>query len=290
MMHSHGRGRAYIWQIIEAYRCTLSRGDRKQIPFKEKRKGLSLNLHVYQVVTTRVWFFLPFLLGSLFEATAFISRAISAKEAPNYTLGLCMVQDHLLLLGPTCYSAAIYMLLGRFIRYLDGDKFALIKPKWLTKIFLFGDITSIVLQAFDGGAYDKTDSSHNLTATEDVVVAGLIVQLVFFSMFVIVAGCFHYRFSKNSVVPPPNWQKFMMVIYFASMLILIRSVFRMVEYVEGPQSKLQAVEVYVYAMDAIPMAIITISFHIIHPSNYMRGLGKTLSKTDSETSLASPHV
>lgn len=59
-----------------------------------------------------------------------------------------MVQDHLLLLGPTCYSAAIYMLLGRFIRYLDGDKFALIKPKWLTKIFLFGDITSIVLQAF----------------------------------------------------------------------------------------------------------------------------------------------
>lgn len=92
------------------------------------------------------------------------------------------------------------------------------------------------------------------------------------------------------MVQPPNWQKFMMVIYFASMLILIRSVFRMVEYVEGPQSKLQAVEVYVYAMDAIPMAIITISFHIIHPSNYMRGLGKTLSKTDSETSLASPHV
>lgn len=27
--------------------------------------SLSLNLHVYQVVTTRVWFFLPFLLGSL---------------------------------------------------------------------------------------------------------------------------------------------------------------------------------------------------------------------------------
>jgi hypothetical protein len=246
---------------------------------------LSLNVHVYQIIKTGVWFFLPFLVGCLFEAIAFISRAISAKEAPNYTLGVCMIQDHLLLLGPTCYSAAIYMLLGRFIKYLDGDKYSLINPKWLTKIFLFGDVTSIILQSLDGGPVDKADTQHILTATEDAVVAGLIVQLVFFSMFVVVAGCFHYRFAKNSMKQPPNWQKFMMVIYFASMLILIRSVFRMVEYVEGPHSNLQSTEVYVYALDAIPMAIATISFHVFHPSNYIQGLAKALTRTDSDMSL-----
>ncbi|KAH6977827.1 RTA1 like protein-domain-containing protein [Fusarium venenatum] len=243
---------------------------------------VSLNVHVYQVVTTRVWFFLPFLAGCVFESMAFICRAVSAKEAPDYTVGVCMVQDHLLLLGPTCYSATIYTLLGRFIKYLEGDKYALIKPRWLTKIFLFGDITSITLQAF---GMNLVQCDRLLTTTEGAVVAGLIVQLVFFTMFVVVTVCFHYRFAKNSLVQPPNWDKFMMAIYFACILILVRSIYRMVEYVQGPNAELQSTEVYVYALDAIPMAIVTTIFHVIHPSSYMPVLDKTLSKTESEVSL-----
>ncbi|KAM0228730.1 hypothetical protein ACHAPO_010480 [Fusarium lateritium] len=198
-----------------------------------------------------------------------------------------MIQDNLLLLGPTCYSATIYMLLGRFIKYLEGDKYALIKPRWLTKIFLLGDITSIALQAFDGGKSNKSDAPQlTWTTTEDAVVAGLIVQLVFFTMFVVVTVCFHYRFAKNSLVQPPNWHNFMMAIYFACMLILIRSIYRMVEYIQGPDAELQSKEVYVYALDAIPMAILTTIFHVIHPSSYMPVLEKSLSKTESEVTLA----
>ncbi|KAG8664767.1 uncharacterized protein FPOAC1_013547 [Fusarium poae] len=246
---------------------------------------LSSNLHIYQIIEKRTWFFIPFVIGSLFEAVAFFSRAISAKEAPSYTFGVCVVQNLLILLGPTCYSAAIYMLLGRYIKYLDGDSYSLIKPFWLTKIFLFGDITSIVLQVLDGGKIDMVDKDHKLSVTEDAVVAGLIVQLVFFTMFVVITTWFYYKFLKHCKTQPPGWQKFMMVIYASSMLILIRSIFRMAEYIEGPEGELQSKELYIYVLDAIPMAMVTIGFHVFHPSRFMPRLEKTLSTTDSKRSL-----
>lgn len=82
----------------------------------------------------------------------------------------------------------------------------------------------------------------------------------------------------------------MTVIYTASMMILIRSLFRMAEYVEGPEGELQAKEVYIYALDAIPMAMVTIGFHVFHPSRHMGGLEKSLSTSDSEMSFTFPYV
>jgi hypothetical protein len=38
------------------------------------------------------------------------------------------------------------MILGRYIRQLKGEQFSLIRPSWLTKIFLLGDVISIALQ------------------------------------------------------------------------------------------------------------------------------------------------
>ncbi|KAF5668355.1 RTM1-like protein [Fusarium heterosporum] len=127
-----------------------------------------------------------------------------------------------------------------------------------------------------------------LSTTEDTVVAGLIVELFFFSMFVVVTGWFHLNFSKHSTTQPTHWQNFITVIYTASVLILIRSVFRMAEYCQGPGAELQSKEVYIYALDAIPMAMISIGFHVFHPSKYMLGLEKTLSTADSEVSFNFP--
>ncbi|KAF4455114.1 hypothetical protein F53441_2479 [Fusarium austroafricanum] len=228
---------------------------------------LSFAFHLFQTIRTRIWFFVPFLVGSLFEAIAFVSRAVSARESPNYTFGPCVLQNLLLLLGPTCYAASIYMGLGRYIRKLEGEQFSLLKPKWLTKVFLVGDIVSIALQAVDGGKFVKVDTADNETTVESIVIAGLMVQLVFFTLFIALASSFHFRFLNNSTVQPYGWQKFMVVISVASALILVRSLFRMIEYVEGRDGELQSKEVYIYVLDAIPMAIVSIGFHVFHPSN-----------------------
>lgn len=38
------------------------------------------------------------------------------------------------------------MVLGRLIRLLQADRYSVIRLKWLTKLFLLGDIASILLQ------------------------------------------------------------------------------------------------------------------------------------------------
>ncbi|KAF4472122.1 RTM1 [Fusarium agapanthi] len=229
-------------------------------------------------------------VSSSVEAIAFVNRAVSARESPNYTFGPCVVQNLLLLLGPTCYSASIYMGLGRYIRKLEGEQFSLLKPNWLTKIFLAGDIVSIALQAVDGGKFVKVDTTDNETTVESVVIAGIMVQLVFFTLFIVLATSFHFLFLTKSLVQPYGWQEFMVIISAASGLILVRSLFRMIEYVEGPDGELQSKEVYLYVLDAIPMAIVSIGFHVFHPSKYFNGKRQSLYKLDSEMALGFPHI
>jgi hypothetical protein len=64
----------------------------------------------------------------------------------QWTKGPYIIQALFLLLGPPFFAASIYMVLGRLIRLLQADRYSVIRLNWLTKLFLFGDIASILLQ------------------------------------------------------------------------------------------------------------------------------------------------
>ncbi|KAK2669649.1 Fungal transcription factor [Fusarium oxysporum f. sp. vasinfectum] len=250
--------------------------------------ALSSTLHLFQIIKTRTWFFLPFLVGSIFETVGFIGRAIGAEQAPDYTFGPYVLQTLLLLLGPTCYAASIYMILGRYIRQLKGEQFSLIRPSWLTKIFLLGDVISIALQGIGGEKLVSADTPDDRTKGENIIIGGLIVQVLFFGLFIAVTGLFHFRFARQSTGQPFIWQRLLVIIYVASALILIRSLFRMIEYIEGHDGELQSKEVYVLVLDAVPMTIASVSLNIFHPSKYMKSARKSLNDSDSEVGLSDP--
>lgn len=84
----------------------------------------------------------------------FVGRAMSSNEYPDFTKNPYIIQSTLLLLGPTLLAASIYMVLGRLIRLLGADSHSLIRPKWLTKVFVLGDVLSFLAQG--GGKF-----SHN---------------------------------------------------------------------------------------------------------------------------------
>jgi hypothetical protein len=65
------------------------------------------------------------------------------KEA----LGPYIMQSLLLLVAPALFAASIYMVLGRLIRFVHGEKYSLVRITWLTKVFVVGDILSFGLQA-----------------------------------------------------------------------------------------------------------------------------------------------
>lgn len=44
-------------------------------------------------------------------------------------------------------AASIYIILGRIILLTEGERFALIKQRWLTKVFVTGDVVSLLIQS-----------------------------------------------------------------------------------------------------------------------------------------------
>lgn len=86
------------------------------------------------------------MLICLVEIVGYIGRAVSSKESPDWTLGPYIVQTLFLLLAPALLAASIYMFLGRIILVLQAESHSLLKKKWLTKIFVTGDVLSFLLQ------------------------------------------------------------------------------------------------------------------------------------------------
>ncbi|KAK2743640.1 hypothetical protein FQN57_004749 [Myotisia sp. PD_48] len=227
--------------------------------------------HMYLLFRRRTWFFIPFVIGGTFECVGYAGRVISSQESPDWTLAPYVMQSLLLLLGPALFAASIYMILGRIILLTDGESCSIIKAKWLTKIFVGGDILSFLAQSTGGGLLAKATSREDVKLGENIIVAGLFIQAGFFGLFLITAGLFHYRISQFPTIRSSStglpWKRHLYVLYIASLLITVRNTFRIVEYIMGSDGVLLTNEVYLYVFDAALMAITTVLFNIWHPGS-----------------------
>ncbi|KAF4465663.1 rta1 domain-containing [Fusarium albosuccineum] len=187
-----------------------------------------------------------------------------------------------LLLGPALLAASVYMVLGRLIQFLDAGTLSPIRPRWLTKVFVLGDVLSFVTQGAGGAIHARAKSLDDLNLGEDVIVAGLVIQIVFFAVFIIVIGIFHYRINGSPTTTSSTtnvpWRRFLQVLYVASCLIMIRSVFRVAEYAMGSDGPLLSSEAYLYVFDAALVFLVAAMFNIFDP-------GKIIPRQDDPVAL-----
>ncbi|KAF9872460.1 rta1 domain protein [Colletotrichum karsti] len=225
-------------------------------------------LHFWQLFRSRCWFLLPLAIGGILQVIGYAARAKSGSESPNWSLGPYIIQSILLLVAPALYAATVYMELGRIITIVDGEGHVLISKKWLTKLFVAGDVLSFLLQG-GGGGYQASGTLAALKTGANIIIVGLFVQLICFGLFIVVAVCFHRSINKTPTGRSSGsipWQKHMNVLYLGSMLIMVRSVFRAVEYIQGFNGYLLSHEAYLYVFDAVLMFLVMVLFNWIHPA------------------------
>jgi hypothetical protein len=116
-------------------------------------------------------------------------------------------------------------------------------------------------------------TASSLTMGENVIISGLVTQILFFSFFVIVAVTFNIRMHKvptakvhHNGIASQIWKKHLYALYGGSALILVRSVFRLIEYAQGNDGYLISHEVFLYIFDAVLMFAAMVIFAVIHPS------------------------
>ena len=103
-----------------------------------------------------------------------------------------------------------------------------------------------------------------------VIIASLILQLVWFAFFVVVAFMFHRAMrlvpTESANRPDIRWETYLFNLYFVSLLIMIRSLARAIEFIQGSSSPIQRFEVLFYIFDAVLMLISVLYLHWKHPS------------------------
>lgn len=249
--------------------------------------------HTYQMIRTKTWFYTALIVGGHMEWIGYVGRAIGSKEAPNYTLGPYILQSVLLLVAPALFAATIYMTLGRIVRICNGERHLLIRINWLTKLFVWGDVFSFFIQAAGAGLM-SAGSASMLDIGQKIIIVGLVLQIVFFMIFVVVAATFHVRMAKDtrrwtSATEFP-WVKHMVTLYLASTIILIRSIYRVIEYSEGLTGYLMSNEWFIYVFDGMLMLIVLIIFNVMHGSvlnQYLKGNTRTRIQDLESSSLRS---
>lgn len=105
----------------------------------------------------------------------------------------------------------------------------------------------------------------------NMVIVGLIIQAIFFGLFILACAIFHRRmlasgYTGTSTMGTVSWQQYMLVLYVASGLIAVRSIFRVAEYAGGQTGVLMESEVYLYVFDALLMLLLMLVFIWRHPS------------------------
>lgn len=135
-----------------------------------------------------------------------------------------------------------------------------------------------------------TISAMNIGA--NIVIGGLAIQLLFFGFFVVVSAVFHWRVKRRMSRNVPlssgrrkSWESIMWALYAACFLILVRSIFRVAEFVEGNDGFIMTREYLLYIFDACLMSITGIVLAVVYPGSF---LGRDGDKRESAVQLISP--
>ncbi|KAK9238658.1 RTA1 like protein-domain-containing protein [Lipomyces kononenkoae] len=233
-------------------------------------------VHVCLLLRTKTWYFIPLAVGGAFEIVGYIGRILSSEQTPNWTLVPYIIQTLFLLVAPPLLAASIYMELSRIVLLVDGESHCLLKRQWLSKVFVTGDILSFFIQC-GGGGIMANGSISSMTLGQHIVIGGLALQLVSFGFFIVVAGVFHgrlHRYPTHASTGSVPWRKHQYALYAASILILIRSVFRVIEYCQGNDGFLSRHEYFLYVFDAALMWCVLVLFVAVHPGELTGLLAK----------------
>lgn len=137
-----------------------------------------------------------------------------------------------------------------------------------------------VLTKGSGGGIQAAGTLDFLNLGEKIITTGLFAQIVFFGFFIVVAIIFQVRFTRHQAASDlrlAKWKKHMYTLYIGSLLIMVRSIFRVVEYLMGNNGFLLRHEYLVYIFDATLMFLVMLLFLWVHP----RQLRSSLSSEES---------
>ncbi|KAG7447623.1 uncharacterized protein BT62DRAFT_1074994 [Guyanagaster necrorhizus] len=168
---------------------------------------------------------------------------------------LLATQNVLIACAPAAFLAFNYIVYGHLVVQCLGAQFCILTPTRVSTIFICSDIITFIIQA--GGAAMIVNPNH-ITLGKNIFLAGLILQSVSYYIFTLMMLWTHWKLKKARVTSGQEyWWKALWLLYVSSSLIIIRTIYRLVEGASdrGSYSGTYGHPVFFYCLDSLPLLL-----------------------------------
>jgi hypothetical protein len=193
----------------------------------------------------------------------YVARSLAAKRDP-YNLIFFIIQYFFIVTAPVLISAGIYSVLSVLIHRV-GRQYSPVNPKVVLCIFITCDAVATIVQvagaALIGVAYSNKKDPSN---ANHILLGGLVFQAVTFLLFLIVLGVFLRR-AKKIIASELRTRTFLVAFLASTLLVYLRTCFRLAETSQGLEKDLATHEVYFACLEFAPIAAGVLLLNFWHP-------------------------
>jgi len=253
----------------------------------------------YETVRYKSWIWFVMVLAIAMEAVGYGARIASTQNVDARTIYI--LQYCLIILAPVIMAGVIYVVFGRILFLVVPPASRTIRllwvpARWLTLVFVCFDIFALFLQLvgavmISGTQSTDSDAASKLNTGKNLATSGVYLQLAAFGLFSFIALRFHFvsrRFRDDfgrryQTVPGnklvtmpgtsrrfnPNWEHLLWAVNGSCAMILIRSIYREIDFSMNKGSALDQYEYFAYILDALPMFLLVVAYTLFPPGAYV---------------------
>lgn len=197
----------------------------------------------------RTWYFLVMTIAGASEVVGYAYRwtlTTNPDQRTPYIIMYCCI-----VLAPVALALADYLLVGRLIRIV-GRQYSIVNPKFVEFGFIVSDLLSIGVQS-SGAGLITSGNLKNMTLGSNILIGGLGINLVSFCFFGVVTLHLHWSIyrRKPDFTGRERWITMFYALYLSMILLIIRSIYRIVEFAMGFRGYLAIHETYFYVFECI---------------------------------------
>jgi hypothetical protein len=239
--------------------------------------------HTTQTIRYRNWWWIPVSVGLAFEVIGYVARCLSAKKDP-YNLNFFVINYFFIVTAPVFLAAGIYTILSVQINRL-GRQFSPLPPRFILAFFITSDAVATILQVAGAAMIGVAESKRKDPSTaNNILLGGLAYQVFSIGAFVVVAAVFVWR--ARHVLRDEKLVSFNVVYALATVLIYMRTAFRLAETASGLYSALQTSEVYFACLEFAPVALALLLLAVWHPGRCIGAASVLARRREGEEMLA----
>lgn len=229
--------------------------------------------HSWQSIRAKAWYMWLLVLSTLLEFIGYALREYCIHN--RHVMTPYILSQVFIVMSPAFFAASIYMLVGRAMLYV-GHGYSIIRPSWITPIFVSLDVVAICSQGGGSGImFGGSSTLDRIKLGRNILIVGLFIQLIAFVAFLFLTISFDIKTRRALGQHVASLRPLLNVFYFSGALILLRSVYRAIEFmtIDFGSYPLTGyfynVEWSYYVLDAIPIAIAVLAYNIWFPAKYL---------------------